>query len=84
VRNAVQHTVAGLLLQIAVTAVAGPAAGLAANVAFWIGRERRDYELRAGIPVRQWWRGWEIWRWTPEDLWPPIAAGVAVYLASIT
>lgn len=78
-RNGLQHLVVGLLIQAAVTWAAGsPVAGFAANAAFWIGRERRDYEVRRVIPVRQWWRGWEFWRWSPEDLWPPIVAGAAL------
>ena len=35
---------------------------------FYLGRERRDYEIKKGIPVRKWYTGWNVLDWCVSDL----------------
>lgn len=44
---------------------------------FWLGRERRDHEIRASIPVRNWWKGWWIPSWSIDELVDMVPAIVA-------
>lgn len=78
--NGLQHTVVGLGIQIVTILLSGNLlAGFLANVMFWMGRERRDHEIEGRIPVREWWRGWNLLNWSREDIFPPIIAGAALY-----
>ena len=40
------------------------AAACLANASYWLGRERRDHEIKHGIPAAGWHEGWRIWEWS--------------------
>lgn len=47
--------------------------------AWWASRERRDYEHRLGFdPHSEWYRGWDFWNWTRDDLWCPVFVNAVV------
>lgn len=37
-----------------------------ANAGYWLGRERRDHEIKAGLKAADWDRGWNILRWSTD------------------
>ena len=40
---------------------------------FYLGRERRDYEISKNIPMEKWYADWNIFRWSKDckmDLFP--------------
>ena len=43
-----------------------------AAIFFYIGRERRDYEIKENIPIRDYYKGWNIFKWDLLDLFPSI------------
>ena len=42
------------------------------SIFFYIGRERRDYEIKENIPIRDYYKGWNIFKWDKLDLFPSI------------
>ncbi len=67
--NALQHIVAGLVFVLASWLLFGNVLyGAIAATFFFIGRERRDYEIKEHIPVKHWYRGWNVLKWDIPDL----------------
>lgn len=50
-----------------------PDIALAFVLTFYFSRERRDYEVKQGLGLDGWYKGWEVWR---RDLWDllPVSA----------
>ena len=80
--NAIGHVLEGLLLMAAIGLVFGPLYGWAAQAFYFLGRERRDEEIAANLnPFLDWWRGWNILRWTEDgrrDLFAPLLVNGAI------
>lgn len=53
----------------------------AMQCAYWLGRERRDYENSAPVHPSDWWLGWNLLQWDNADLWSPIVVNAAFPLA---
>ena len=56
-----------------------PIIALTFVLTFYFSRERRDYEIKIGIGLDAWYRGWEVWRW---DLWDLVP--VSVFYGMVT
>lgn len=56
----------------------------AVQSAYWLGRERRDEEIHAGVnPFTQWWTHWNVIEWTADgkrDLLFPVVVNALVPL----
>jgi hypothetical protein len=85
-KNALGHIGFGLLLVLPAAIVAyafthslttAAWIGWAVQSAYWLGRERRDHEIKAGLnPVTQWYQGWNPFAWSADgqrDLFWPVA-----------
>lgn len=73
------HTLLGLALMLPFIAVGYVWTGFAFQCAWWLSRERRDYEIAARIdPHLEWYLGWNIFKWSQRDLWCPVVANAAV------
>lgn len=54
--------------------------GFAASMFYWLGRERRDYEIKVGIqPHTEWFDGWNPFKWAKGDLFGPLLNGIVIY-----
>lgn len=49
-----------------------------ASIFFYIGRERRDYEIKEEILVKYFYKGWNIFKWDLYDLVPPMISGLLI------
>ena len=49
-----------------------------AAIFFYIGRERRDYEIKENIPTKYFYKGWNIFKWDLYDLIPPMISGLLI------
>jgi len=68
-KNATDHILVGIAsLCISYFLTSNLLLGAVATTFFFLGRERRDYEIKAHIPVRNWYRGWNIFKWDLPDL----------------
>lgn len=75
--NALGHVLFGLLIGVPVALISGnPFVGWAAQAFYFLGRERRDHEIKAGInPFKEWDRGWNVLQWSHDgqiDLAAPV------------
>jgi hypothetical protein len=71
----IMHFMAGIcvvsLPAIAAYIMAGPQLEVAlaaslANAAYWLGRERRDHEIKTGLKDIDWNTGWNILKWSRD------------------
>lgn len=74
----IYHIFFGIFIYLPVLLINSTSAFIAVFF-FYFGRERRDYEIKAEIPVRKWYLGWNIFKWAKEDLFP-----VTVFYAAIS
>lgn len=75
--NALGHILEGLIVGgIAALATQSPFVGWLAQSYYFLGRERRDHEVKAGLnPVTDWYRGWNVLTWSADgqrDLAAPV------------
>ncbi|WOE69085.1 hypothetical protein RZR97_08185 [Hydrogenimonas thermophila] len=69
IENAIAHILAGVaFLIVSFFLTKDLLLGAVAATFFFLGRERRDYEIKARIPVRNWYRGWNLFKWDIPDL----------------
>jgi len=67
--NAIGHILIGIaFLAISFVLTKDLFLGVIATTFFFLGRERRDYEIKAHIPVRSWYKGWNVLKWDLPDL----------------
>ncbi|MEO1927620.1 MAG: hypothetical protein ABGX26_02915 [Nautiliaceae bacterium] len=67
--NGIEHILIGIaFLAISFLLTKNLFLGVVATTFFFLGRERRDYEIKAHIPVRRWYEGWNILKWDLPDL----------------
>jgi len=67
------HTLFGLVLMLPFIALGFVWTGYLFQCAWWFSRERRDYEIHALIdPHREWYLGWNVFKWSQRDLWCPV------------
>lgn len=85
------HTLLGMLVMVVVTVIWFLVTGdfhlslwvaYTAQSAWWFSRERRDYEIKIKIdPHSEWYKGWNFFLWTQNDLWVPIVInGISTFL----
>ncbi len=84
--NSVGHVLFGLLIGVPVALVTSPLVGWIAQSFYFLGRERRDREISAFLnPFTDWYKGWEIWKWTADNrtdlLAPVLVNGVIAAVA---
>ena len=78
------HTLFGLALMAPFVFFGYVWTGYAFQCAWWLSRERRDYERAAKIdPHTEWYRGWNVFKWSQRDLWCPVIVNglVAILMA---
>ena len=49
---------------------------------FYLGRERRDHEIKENIPTRLWHKGWNIFSWSlggQLDFWPVVFMFLTIF-----
>jgi len=67
--NALQHILIGIaFLVLSFVFTKNLLLGAVATTFFFLGRERRDYEIKEHIPVRHWYMGWNVLKWDLPDL----------------
>ena len=70
------HIAEGLLLMLPFILLGHPVVGWIAQSFYWLGRERRDHEVEAGLDATSdWWRGWNVFAWSlggRRDLFAPV------------
>ena len=67
--NALQHILIGIaFLALSFVLTKDLLLGAVATTFFFLGRERIDYEIKAHIPVRKWYKGWNVFKWDLPDL----------------
>ncbi len=90
--NALGHVAEGLIIMAIIWTLSGnPLLAWVAQAMYFLGRERRDHEIKSAInPFTGWYRGWNVLKWSRDgriDLFAPvvvnglIAYGVALCLA---
>jgi hypothetical protein len=56
-----------------------------AQAMYWLGRERRDHEIKDGLnPDTEWWKGWNPLTWSLDgrrDLFWPVVVNAVIPLA---
>ena len=52
--------------------------------AFFLGRERRDFEVTHGLGARDWYRRWNILRWSTDNKRDLIPVSMLVWLVALT
>jgi sterol desaturase/sphingolipid hydroxylase (fatty acid hydroxylase superfamily) len=57
------HFVAGVIICFAFSWLPAETTGFIAAIGYFLGRERRDHEIAAKLPARDWWRGWDMTKW---------------------
>lgn len=87
--NGIRHTLEGLLLMAVFLLFTGKVfSAYLLVVGFYLGRERRDHEIKAHIPTHLWYKGWNIFSWSKDgkaDFFTPfILLGILTYYLYIS
>ena len=52
-------------------------------IMFYLGRERRDHEIKSNLAIRYWYKGWNIFKWSRDgqlDFWPVLIFYSLLYI----
>lgn len=69
----IYHILFGIFIYIPLFILVGEIPAFMAVSFFYLGRERRDYEVKEKIHIRFWYKGWNVLKWTTVDLFPVTA-----------
>jgi hypothetical protein len=85
--NALRHSAVALVATTIAAALLPTTLYSAIAVTFFfLGRERRDHEIKSKLNPEYWWKGWNIGKWSIDgqvDLIPPILIVWVIYVAEI-
>jgi hypothetical protein len=87
--NSLGHIFEGLIIVLILWPVSGnPLLAWVGQSLYFLGRERRDHEIKAGInPFTGWHRGWNVFRWGADekrDLFAPVVVnGGLIYAVNL-
>lgn len=77
----IYHILFGSFIYFPLFFTTSPIAAFLAVAFFYLGRERRDYEIKEKIPIREWYKGWNVFEWCLSDLFviPFFATFTAIF-----
>ena len=84
IRGVLPHSLAGAGIVVVLYWCTGSMwPGAIAASAFFLGRERRDFEISQGLGERDWYKRWNILTWSPDNRQDLIPVSLLVWLMAL-